>query len=72
MHNQILNKSVYGPCVKTTILWSGYLSIQDICRMPFARRNTMYQLLINNIVLRGWNVAPLMVLTGSNAQRFGL
>jgi hypothetical protein len=26
------------------------------------RKNTKYQPLINNIIARGWNVAPLMVL----------
>ena len=27
------------------------------------RKNTKYQLLINNTIARGWNIAPLMVLT---------
>ena len=28
-----------------------------------ARKNTKYELLINSIKIRGWNIAPLMVLT---------
>ena len=29
------------------------------------RKTTKYQLLINNVIVRGWNVAPLMVLAAS-------
>lgn len=41
MHNQILNKSINGPCLKTTLPWSGNLPIQDMPCLHITRRRHM-------------------------------
>ena len=41
MHNLILNKSINGPRLKTTLPWSGNLPIQDMPCLHLTRRRHM-------------------------------